>query len=136
MFTSLRLHAFCAGGFEQKIGKCLNQALEIRRRRPLGTGMFQIQSELHRNAAFPFLSHGLSPSSEDDRGKLIQAANADLSWAKRHACAIALTQHLVPEFAAMATPLLRKNALQVVAAPERRYLQRSPPPHGAVQHKG
>jgi hypothetical protein len=95
---------------------------------------------LHRNAAFPFLSHGLSPSSEGEivrpvpdsgrelqnRGKLIQAANADLSWAKRHACAVALIKHPVREFAAMATPLLRKNALQVFAAPERRYLQRSP----------
>ena len=28
--------------------------------------MFQFQSELHRNAAFPFLSHCLSPSSEDE----------------------------------------------------------------------
>jgi hypothetical protein len=36
----------CGGGFEQKIGKCLNQALEIRRRWPLGTVMFQFQSEL------------------------------------------------------------------------------------------
>jgi len=61
-----------------------------------------------------------------NRGKLIQATNADLSWAKRHACAVALIKHPVREFAAMATPLLRKNALQVFAAPERRYLQRSP----------
>ena len=50
-------------------------------------------------------------------GKLIQPANADLSWAKRHACAVALIKHPVREFAAMATPLLRKDALQVFAAP-------------------
>ena len=61
-----------------------------------------------------------------NRGKLIQAANADLSSAKRHACAVALIKHPVREFAAMTTPLLRENALQVFAAPERRYLQRSP----------
>jgi hypothetical protein len=61
-----------------------------------------------------------------NRGKLIQAADADLGWAKRHACAIALIKHPVRKFAAMARPLFSKNTLQILAAPERRYLHRSP----------
>src|SRR6478735_10366058 len=120
MFTSLRLHAFCAGGFEQKIGKCLYQALEIRRRRPLGTVMFQIQSELHRNAAFPFLSHGLSPSSEDEIVRPVPDSGRAASEPRQahsgrqcrpelgQATCLRSSSHQTSNsgFAAMATPLL------------------------------
>jgi hypothetical protein len=83
--------------------------------------VWQIQSELHRSAAFPFLSHGLSPSEDEivrpvpDTGRAASEPRQAYSDRKcrpvlsQHACAVALIKHPVREFAAMATQLLPTN---------------------------
>jgi IS66 Orf2 like protein len=60
------------------------------------------------------------------RGQLIKPGDADLWRAERHAGAIALVEHPVRQLAAQIRPLLRVDARQRLAAPERRDLQRSP----------
>ena len=59
------------------------------------------------------------------RGQLAEPVDADLRRAERHADAIAFVEHPVRQLAAQIRPLVRVDAGQRLAAPERRDLQRS-----------
>ena len=58
-------------------------------------------------------------------GQLVERLDADLRRPERHTDAIALVEHPVRQLAAQIRPLLRVDARQRLAAPERRDLQRS-----------
>jgi hypothetical protein len=58
-------------------------------------------------------------------GQLVEPVDADLRSAERHADAIAFVEHPVRQLAAQIRPLVRIDARQRFAAPERRDLQRS-----------
>ena len=60
-----------------------------------------------------------------NRGQLIKPSDADLRSAERHDDAIAFVEHPVRQLAAQIRPLVRVDARQRLAAPERRDLQRA-----------
>ena len=66
-----------------------------------------------------------APSSSKHGGQLVEPLDADLRRPERHADAIAFVEHPVRQLAAQIRPLLRVDARQRLAAPERRDLQRS-----------
>ena len=59
-------------------------------------------------------------------GKFVEPLDADLGRPERHAGAVALVEHPVRQLAAKIRPLVRVDARQFLAAPERRDLQRPP----------
>ncbi len=61
-----------------------------------------------------------------DGRKLFEAFDADLRQPQRHAGAIAFVEHPIGKLAAKIRPLVRVDAREVLAAPERRHLQRPP----------
>ena len=58
------------------------------------------------------------------RSQFVEPVDADLGRAERHAGATALVEHPVRQLAAQIRPLVRVDARQRLAAPERRDLQR------------
>jgi hypothetical protein len=62
----------------------------------------------------------------ENSGKLVEALNADLRRPERHAGAVAFVKHPVRQLTAKVRPLIGVDASQILAAPEWRYLQRSP----------
>ena len=59
-------------------------------------------------------------------GQFVEPLDADLRRAERHAGAVAFVEHPVRQLAAQIRPLVRVDARQLLAAPERRDLQRPP----------
>ncbi len=63
-----------------------------------------------------------------DGCEIFEAFDADLRQPRRHARAVAFVEHPVRLLAGEIGPLVRANACEVLAAPERRHLQRAPEP--------
>lgn len=56
--------------------------------------------------------------------KLMQSLQANLRRAERHAAAVGFVEHPVRQLTAKVRALVRIDALQILAAPEGRYLER------------